>query len=76
MRLPPCKKNGKDCPLRKPACSSSCKEYKEWHRENVQKPNEARARENIALGYTVDDIEKRKAQHRKCKNKVKINRAP
>lgn len=74
MKRPPCKKDGKDCPLRKPACSASCGEFQKWHMENVQKPNEIRARERIANAYLVSDIQRRKERARKSKKPAKASR--
>lgn len=31
--MPPCRKNGKDCPLRRAGCQARCDAYKEYRAE-------------------------------------------
>lgn len=31
--MPPCRKNGKDCPLRRAGCQARCEEYKAFRAE-------------------------------------------
>lgn len=46
---PPCKKNGKECPLRRAVCQARCEKYMQY-RETLDKENKA-----MAPGRAADD---------------------
>lgn len=55
---PPCKKNGKDCPLRRAGCQARCEKYRAFRdeREAQYKRNEV----NVMIGDVLKGHRRRK----------------
>lgn len=55
MKMPPCKKNGVDCPRRHRGCQDTCKDMIPIH-EHYAAIHKARAEERIYLSYAIPVI--------------------
>ena len=55
-KLPPCKKDGVDCPKRQVGCHSTCQEFIDWEKEHVATREARRAektREHVLNSYFI-----------------------
>jgi hypothetical protein len=61
-RMPPCKKDGVDCPKRQVGCRSTCKEYVRWeadHQATHQAILAEKAKEHNLSNYFINNTVKR-----------------
>lgn len=54
---PPCKKNGKDCPLRRAGCQSQCEAYKAFRAE--REAQYKRNADNVMIGDVLIGLRRR-----------------
>ena len=54
-KKPPCRKNGVDCPRRRPGCQASCEDLVPLH-EYYAAVQKARAKEEVYLSYAIPVI--------------------